>query len=77
MGCGKCDECTAWNPFPWIDGGHLCEWNNTDGNVISLEQRKKEVRRSKLFDRLRRDGFLCPTTSSEDSDRHTQNNENS
>ena len=23
MTCNNCDECTAWNPFPWIDGGKV------------------------------------------------------
>lgn len=32
----NCDECTAWNPFPWIDGGKMCEWTLLDSDEISI-----------------------------------------
>lgn len=25
MTCKSCDECTSWNPFPWIEDGKLCD----------------------------------------------------
>lgn len=132
MTCKNCDECTAWNPFPWIDVGKMCEWTLLDSDEISILGIKIVIDESvpdgevqfrtdnkvvgkivgigkeqTMFDTIRRlkealesgdvvcgqrfgkklameqleaelkEKIECPTTSSEDSDHHTQSKKSS
>lgn len=79
MICKSCDECTARNQLPWDERSKLCDrtpdtWTAEDiqqtvtiadwiGSVIDAHSTPEEAQ--------------CPTTSSEDSDHHTQNKKSS